>query len=386
MRVTKNYPLATTIFLNDFLAGTYRENEENKKIYPVGVIPICGFLCSESLEKIKVSLIRALQAVDVKEIVFLVDSPGGDVAGVDELSNMIFNSRAQKPSVAIVKEACSAAYWLASAASKVVLEGKTSVCGSIGIIAVHEDISEALKQQGIQRTEIFAGDLKTAGTSSKPLDEAGRKELEEKVSYFYDLFLKAVSRNRNISIDRVDRTAKIFIGIQCISNNLADSFINEGDNMTPEEIQKLQQEIEMLKQENLRLMEELKKYKEQPEEMEEKEEVVPQAQEMEEKPEEEKKVEDVVAKAIARERERLLALDSICVPGFEACVATAKATGKSAQETSFEILKAQAKNKMYALRAESVVIPGMGGTVEMTDDDKRKQMAAMIAKSGKGVK
>jgi ClpP class serine protease len=50
-----------------------------------------------------------------------IDSPGGEVNGANELAQAIYDARGKKPIVAYVGGAgASAAYWVASAADRVV--------------------------------------------------------------------------------------------------------------------------------------------------------------------------------------------------------------------------------------------------------------------------
>ena len=62
------------------------------------------------------------------------DSSGGVVLGVDEAAAAVFARRQEI--VAHVHGACtSAAYWIACAASKIILCNRTTILGSIGIKA-----------------------------------------------------------------------------------------------------------------------------------------------------------------------------------------------------------------------------------------------------------
>ncbi len=65
---------------------------------------------------------RLLAADDaVSAIVLAVDSPGGSCYGIDELATAIRAARGGKPIVAAVSSLCaSAAYWVASAADRIV--------------------------------------------------------------------------------------------------------------------------------------------------------------------------------------------------------------------------------------------------------------------------
>ncbi|HCR6545409.1 TPA: S49 family peptidase, partial [Shigella flexneri] len=81
----------------------------------------------------------ALADPDVEAIIYDVNSNGGEAAGCFELSQEMFDTRGEKPSLAVVDSNCySAAYALASAADKIVVT-PSGGAGSIGVIALHID-------------------------------------------------------------------------------------------------------------------------------------------------------------------------------------------------------------------------------------------------------
>lgn len=134
----------------------------------------------------------------VGAIVLDVDSAGGQVAGVDELSKKIYEARGKKPIVAVANHlAASAAYWIATAADELVVTPSGEV-GSIGVFAAHEDISESLAKEGVKVTMISEGKYKTEGNPYEPLSEEARTAIQTRVSESYDAFVKAVARNRGV--------------------------------------------------------------------------------------------------------------------------------------------------------------------------------------------
>lgn len=146
---------------------------------------------------------QAVADSNVSAIVIDVDSPGGAVSGVDELSSQIFKARGSKPIVAVANHlAASAAYWLATAADELVVTPSGEV-GSIGVFAAHENYAEALKAEGIEVTLISAGKFKTEGNPYGPLTDEARAMIQDRVNDYYDAFTKAVARNRGVSVEGV---------------------------------------------------------------------------------------------------------------------------------------------------------------------------------------
>lgn len=136
---------------------------------------------------------------NVKAIVIDIDSPGGQVAGVMELSQKIFDARGSKPVVAVANHLmASAAYWIGSAADEIVTSPSADV-GSIGVVAIHEDLSTALQQEGVKVNLISAAPYKTEGNPYEPLSEEARASIQMRVDEVYQQFLESVARNRGIS-------------------------------------------------------------------------------------------------------------------------------------------------------------------------------------------
>lgn len=182
----------------------------------VAVLPVFGMIAHRahmvegisspggtSTEKFTQLFRSAVNDPNVKAIVLDVDSPGGTVEGVEELASEIYAAREQKKVIAVANAmAASAAYWIASAASELVVTPSGSV-GSIGVIAIHEDISKALEAEGVKLTMIRAGAHKFEGNPYEPLSEEARGAIQTDVNAYYSKFAKTVARNRNVSLQAV---------------------------------------------------------------------------------------------------------------------------------------------------------------------------------------
>lgn len=133
---------------------------------------------------------------NVRAIVLDVDSPGGSVYGVAELADKIRAVAKDKKVIGVANsEAASAAYWLLSQASEVVVTPNGQV-GSIGVYVMHVDQSEALRALGQEVTFVSAGERKVAGNSYGPLDQIGREELQKSVDDYYAKFTASVAKGR----------------------------------------------------------------------------------------------------------------------------------------------------------------------------------------------
>lgn len=140
---------------------------------------------------------------DVGAIVIDVDSPGGTVLGASGITDKIYSLRGKKPIIAVVNDLmASAAYFIGSAADEIVAD-PDSLTGSIGTIGLHVDWSGALEQAGIKPTFIYAGKFKAEGNPYEPLTDEAKKDWQNMVDDYYDTFVGAVARNRNITKSKV---------------------------------------------------------------------------------------------------------------------------------------------------------------------------------------
>lgn len=132
---------------------------------------------------------------DVKWIVHDHNSYGGEAAGCFELADDIYASRDTKPVYAVVDSNCySASMALASAASKIFVTPSSGV-GSIGVVAMHVDMSKMLSDWGINITFIHSGDHKVDGNPYEKLDPEVKKDIQAGVDKSRAKFVSLVARN-----------------------------------------------------------------------------------------------------------------------------------------------------------------------------------------------
>lgn len=140
----------------------------------------------------------AMDNPDVKAIILNMDSPGGQVTGTAEFSEMVFKARGRKPVVAYVDGmAASAAYWIASAADRVVA-GKTSEVGSIGVIGTVADDSP----------KAGSGSYRFISSQSPnkridPSSDDGAAKIQSRIDQLAQTFIDDVARNRGVSSEDV---------------------------------------------------------------------------------------------------------------------------------------------------------------------------------------
>lgn len=175
---------------------------------------ICG---ATSYELLAQDFNKAVQNPNIKGILLDIDSPGGEVNGCSELSDMIYQARGAKPIIAYASGACcSGAYWIASACDKI-LAADTAILGSIGVVSIFE------KDDEDKTIEIVS----SQSPNKRPdiNTEEGKAKIQARVDELAEVFIAKVARNRGISEDDVVNNfgaGDVSVGQHAVRNGLAD--------------------------------------------------------------------------------------------------------------------------------------------------------------------
>jgi signal peptide peptidase SppA len=202
--------------LADIEAASRRERPETIVRGSIAVMPLFGIMAQRMNMVVDFSggtstdlFGQAFDAVvadpAIGAIVLEVDSPGGSVYGLEELSKKIFAGRGEKPIIAVANSLmASAAYYVATAADKVYVTPGGQV-GSIGTLAIHGESSKADEAAGFKYTIIKAGEFKAEANAYEPLEDEARNEIQRTVNGYYDMFVTAVARHRGVTKTVVQR-------------------------------------------------------------------------------------------------------------------------------------------------------------------------------------
>jgi len=173
---------------------------------------------------IKRAVVAAARDKKINSIMLVIDSPGGHVEGMAELEDAVYQARRIKPITAQVDGiAASGGYWLASQAGSIYAHRLDQV-GSIGTYMVVDDFSKYFEKEGIKTYLFTTGDYKGAGIMGTEITDKQKKEFQGIVNIYYEAFLSAVSKGRNMDRDKIEAVAdgRIFIGKDAVSKGLID--------------------------------------------------------------------------------------------------------------------------------------------------------------------
>jgi len=96
--------------------------------------------------------------------------------------------------------------------------------GSIGVKLMLYDFSQAFENEGVKAIPIDTGEFKSAGEMGTEITEEQQADFQRIVDRFFDGFINAVMRGRNMSEESVRAVAdgRVFIGQEAVDSNLVD--------------------------------------------------------------------------------------------------------------------------------------------------------------------
>lgn len=185
------------------------------------VIPIVGVLTKQPLPswmaffgivgttygQIRSQVGQAVADPVVKRIELRIESPGGQVAGVQETAEAIAAAAKEKTVVAVTEDlVASAAYWLASQADTITANPNAFV-GSIGVYSVYADYSAMAEKLGVTVHVIRSGEHKGMGVMGAKITDVQIAAMQENIDRIAGHFVDAVAAGRNLTRDEAQALA-----------------------------------------------------------------------------------------------------------------------------------------------------------------------------------
>ena len=204
--------------------GEPLDNTRSVTLYEgTAIIPITGPLFPRanlfaeisgaySVEMLAKDLAQAEANTEVRAVVLQIDSPGGHTTMINEFANQV--AAFSKPIVSyVVGQAASAAYWIAAASDKIILDN-TAMVGSIGVVAGFETANN-------KRIEIVSSHApdKRPDLSS----DEGRAVIQSVVDDMESVFIDAVMDFRTMSREQITALrGGVVIGAKAVEQGFAD--------------------------------------------------------------------------------------------------------------------------------------------------------------------
>lgn len=197
----------------------------------VAVVPVVGPIFryanlfteisgATSTQVLATDIQQALDDPKIKAIVLNIDSPGGVASGINELAELIYAGRDRKRIVSYIGgTGASAGYWIASAASEIVID-EASLAGSIGVVV--EAVVEGENATGRKRYQIVS---RNAPNKRPDLaTEEGRAKIGETIDALGEVFVGKVARNLGVAAETVPEMGDhggLRVGADAVKHGLA---------------------------------------------------------------------------------------------------------------------------------------------------------------------
>ncbi len=195
----------------------------------VGVVEVKG-LITDSRAVLK-QLDRYSRDPGIKAIVVRINSPGGAVGPSQEILREIEKVRKKKKVVASLGTlAASGGYYIACGAD-LIMANRGTATGSIGVIMQFTNVAALTKKLGLDFFNLKAGRYKDVGTPFRPMTKEEQAYMQGLIDNIYQQFLRDVSRNRKIPLEKLRTIAegKIYTGEEAQAVGLVDEFGNLPD-------------------------------------------------------------------------------------------------------------------------------------------------------------
>jgi protease-4 len=179
--------------------------------------------------KERVEALDRLAKSDAKAVIVHINSPGGTVAGSEQLHDSLLRLKARKPMVVVVDGlAASGGYIAAMAADRIVAQ-QSALVGSIGVIFQYPNVTELLKAIGVKIEDVKSSPLKAAPSGYEPTSPEARAAVEAIVMDTYSWFRDLVRDRRKLDAGLLDRVSdgRVFTGRQALDLKLVDELGDE---------------------------------------------------------------------------------------------------------------------------------------------------------------
>ena len=177
-----------------------------------------------SYQNIRAAVNAAVAHNGVDEIKLLVDSPGGEVAGVTLAVDAVWRARKHKPVIAeVIGTAAGSAYWISSQATAIVADANSSI-GGLGVYETITDYSKAAADAGAKVIVIRSGEHKGMGVMGAEITDEQIHGWQDIIDSQADNFLRDARRGRGMR-SKQWKSGRTWIAKEALQLGLIDQVI-----------------------------------------------------------------------------------------------------------------------------------------------------------------
>lgn len=222
-----------TVDFND-LKNNFKENDNFSK-NKIAILYTEGEIEYNSKDNSKISEINFLKELkkisddnSIKALVLRVNSPGGSALASDIIWHELKKLKEKMPIVVSMSDlAASGGYYISSASNYIFAE-HTTITGSIGVFGMIPNLETFIKKNGIYTEVVKTNKNSETVSLIKGISEDKKNIILKNIEETYSNFLDAVSENRNMKKEDVDKIGqgRVWIGTDALKKNLVDEIGN----------------------------------------------------------------------------------------------------------------------------------------------------------------
>lgn len=170
---------------------------------------------------------HAKEDKDVRGLLLLVDSPGGEITACDFIDQEIKKFKSSSSNRYVVSYmrgvAASGGYYVSAHADKIVIT-PTTITGSIGVMMQGINFQEAAEKLGVKSVSFTSGPMKDMLNPMKGVSEAVSNVVQATINELYDQFIDVIADGRHMPPEKVRELAdgRIYTAKQSVENGLTD--------------------------------------------------------------------------------------------------------------------------------------------------------------------
>jgi len=182
-----------------------------------------------STNRERVEALERLGKSQFKAVIVHINSPGGTVAGSEQLYDALVKLKAKKPIVVVVDGLAASGGYMAAIASDHIIAQQSSIVGSIGVLFQYPNVSDLLKTVGVKVETVRSTPLKAMPSGLEPTSPEALAAIDSLVKDSYAWFKGMVAERRKLADGALEQATdgRVFTGRQGLDLKLVDALGNE---------------------------------------------------------------------------------------------------------------------------------------------------------------
>jgi protease-4 len=217
---------AVLIALAGILVGVGGSNYVEKSTAHVARVTIGGLIRND---RQRVEMLEEIEKSGAKAVLLIIDSPGGTVAGSEQLYKALRKLAEKKPIVAVVEGSAASGAYIAAMGADRIFAPRSAIIGSIGVIFQYPNFHQLLKNIGVDVESIKSSPLKASPNGLEPTSPEAKAAVQALVLDSYDWFKDLVKERRALDNATLAKVAdgRVFTAAQALPLKLVDEIGDE---------------------------------------------------------------------------------------------------------------------------------------------------------------